>query len=419
MSLRRIEQIQPREDLLQRKPKSISEEAWLHELDEIFKSHLDEALSSFSGAYGKTEARKRKTSLEKTSLATAKLIQLDRHSLLVEKAFPRDGGTLDLLTKARPEAITRAGLPATYRVSVPFERGRVSGELVSLSDGQEKALRAVFVVLEKHNYEGDRGSAPVDGQWNDIYSGSLPKRSFSLSEYYEARGVSPDGDGRFRGKAAELAKQDLLDLGKSIQIGPYQFDLGGGQTRTIKATGPLMSIWLLEVTDKEGGKWIRHEETVTVDPMPGLLSYIAQVEVTPHPLLLSGLGLDNQRENFVRIETDLHGRIKDYYQGKRYPQAVEHLATYLLTIDLEPFTIGKDKLAKQIGLGDALQQGRRKRVSRYLNESIEVSLHLGIIESYEETETQYTFRLSPNRGRREAKMKRQKALPSRSSKKGR
>lgn len=116
--------------------------------------------------------------------------------------------------------------------------------------------------------------------------------------------------------------------------------------------------------------------------------------MVPHAILLSGLGLDNRKQNFVRIETNLHARIKEHYREKRYPSSVKHLSTYLVTIELEPFSIGKEKLAKQIRVGPALKQGRRKRVSGYIEEAIQVALFLGIITSYEETKEQCIFHLT-------------------------
>ena len=402
MKARNVSEIQKREDLLHNKPESISEEAWLEELQDLFEKQRERAEGS----------------KEETLLDMAKLVQAKKHDLLGKIIKKTISATVELTGStrrdliARPKTIRAPGLPTTYRAPVPFERGRISGELVSLLAGQEAALRAVLVILEQHNYEGDQKPSPSPSEWSDIYSGSIPKRSFSLSEYYEARGITSDQKGHYGGKAAEDAKQDLLDLGKSITLGPYQFDLAGGGTRSIKSTGPLMAIWLLEVTDRaKDGDWIRHEETVTVDPRPGLLRYIAQVAVTPSPLLLSGLGLDGGPENFVRIEVDIQSRIKALYDGKKYKPAVEHLATYLLTIDLEPFKIGKETLAQRIGLELSLKQGKRGRVTRYIEEAIHVALSLGIITSYEDSGDHYIFHLSKEKGRRKAKIERQKSLP--------
>jgi len=417
MRARNITEIRSREDLLGGKPGDVSDEAWLEELQGFFNQQIEESLSAYGdklGEEGSERRKQRQASMERVCLAGAQMRQAEKRGLLKKLAIFPDGTALEILTEESPQPIKTTGLPATYRASVPFERGRISGELVSLSAGQEAALRAVIILLEKYNYEGDQGSSPTDSEYEYFYSGKLPKVSFSPAEYYEARGLPRDKEGQFRGKAAEDVKQDLKDLNTTFEFGPYLFDLGGGVSRTVKGSGPLMNVWMIEVTDTEeaSGNILRQEERFTVEPRPELIRYSSRFGIRPHPLILAGLGLDGGRENFVRIEVDIQSRIKALYAGRRYPhQSVEHLASYLHEIDLEPFTIGKDKLAQRIGLESALKQGRRKRVTKYIEEAIQVALSLGIITSYEDSGDQYIFHLSKEKGRRKAKTERQKSLP--------
>ena len=82
---------------------------------------------------------------------------------------------------------------------------------LDLTESQDRALHAIQKLLAETNYKGD-GQIPLDSAEFKIYGSYLPYLSRSWSDYYQAYGLKPSGDGRYHGAQVKQAREALESL---------------------------------------------------------------------------------------------------------------------------------------------------------------------------------------------------------------
>ena len=87
----------------------------------------------------------------------------------------------------------------------------ISSYGLDLTENQDRALHAVQKLLADTQFNGD-GKIDFNSADFKISGAYLPYLSINYSDYYQAYGLEPAGDGRYRGAQAEQAMKALESL---------------------------------------------------------------------------------------------------------------------------------------------------------------------------------------------------------------
>jgi hypothetical protein len=283
---------------------------------------------------------------------------------------------------------------------------------LDLTESQDKALHAIQRLLSESNYKGD-GQIPLDSAEYKIYGSWLPYLSMSYSDYYQAYGLEPAGDGRYHGAQVKQAREALESLTemrwmrykklscKRDKKGKPLYDL-------ITVKKPLIQLQFIDsyhdITEEDIHK-IASGQQLTEDKED---RRVTRILLLPSPILI-----DEIDKHFLLKPAYLHDEIKALYPGKRISRYNSLFIELLLTVDIYPtWKIGKETLARKLNMDTLIENRQKSRVDNRIQEALETARELDFLLDYEEDATGLlTLRLNPERcSRVRAKLARKKRV---------
>lgn len=233
---------------------------------------------------------------------------------------------------------------------------------LSLNKSQDRAFNATQRLIDNRQFYTIH--KPFDGYDDPV---GIPVLEITKSDFYEAYGLTRQKDNRFKGRQTQKAYEALEDL-QEEQLLIYERKKGK-KSKLIITEGPLVHIKGLE----KGG-----------------------IELRAAPIFI------DQIESFsVFKPSNLHEEIKSNLDGRtNYTKAIPNMISWANTKNFFPHKIGKEKLARKIGLSSYLENGQRKRVNEGLTESLEMAKELGFLLNYEYNKEVYHIYLNPIRASR-------------------
>jgi hypothetical protein len=282
---------------------------------------------------------------------------------------------------------------------------------LGLSESQERALDAIQKLLDATNYQGD-GQIPLNSAEFKIYGSFLPYLSMSWTDYYQAYGLEPAGDGRYHGAQVKQAREALESLTELRWMrykklsGNYGKD-GKPLYDLITVKKPLIQLELLDcyqdITEEDIQK-ILSGQKLTEDKESRRVNRIL---LLPSPILI-----DEIDRYYLLKPTRLHEEIKALFPGKRIKKYNWLLIKLLLTVDIPVWNIGKETLARQLNMDSWIESRQKSRIDESIQEALETAKELDFLLDYDEDATGLlTLRLNPERcSRVRAKLARKKGV---------
>jgi hypothetical protein len=282
---------------------------------------------------------------------------------------------------------------------------------LDLTESQDKALHAIQKLLSASNYKGD-GQIPLDSAEFKIYGSYLPYLSMSYSDYYQAYGLEPAGDGRYHGAQVEQAKEALESLtemrwmrykklsGKRDKEGKPLYDL-------ITVKKPLIQLQFIDsyhdITEEDIQK-IASGQKLTEDKED---RRVTRILLLPSPILI-----DEIDSYFLLKPAYLHDEIKALYPGRRISRFNSLFIELLLTVDIAVWKIGKETLAWKLNMDSWIESRQKSRIDKSIQEVLKTAKELDFLLDYEEDATGLlTLKLNPERcSRVRAKLARKKRV---------
>lgn len=263
---------------------------------------------------------------------------------------------------------------------------------LDLSVTESRALHAIQKLLDRTDYRGNlQGEEISSAQYR--YQGLAPRLSITYSDYLEAYELEMRGDQYYIGKQATEAIQALKSLAITPRIFIYSKKSKNGRKKdVIRVTGTLITI-------AEGFKDLTEEETAQVaggEDLPGKRQTRLVIEFSP-------IMLDQINTFYLLKPTAFYSEIRQLFGGKRISRAVYSFTEWLLTLNINPIRISKDRLAEKLRLDRLIKDGHRDRLEVRLQEAFQVAKELGYLLDYrEDPNGLLTFNLNPARCKRVA-----------------
>jgi len=280
---------------------------------------------------------------------------------------------------------------------------------LDLTESQDRALHAVQRLLSASNYQGD-GQIPLNSAEFKISNSYLPYLSMSYSEYYQAYGLEPAGDGRYRGAQAKQAREALESLtamrwlrykkptGKYDKKGKPLYDL-------ITVKKPLIQLQFLDcyhdLTEEDIQKIASGQEL----PEEKQAGRVTKILLLPSPILVDEI------DSFYLLKpSGLHDEIKALYPGRRISRYNSLFIELLLTVDIPVMKIGKETLARKLNMDSWIESRQKSRIDERIQEVLNTAQELDFLLDHEEQSTGLLIlRLNPERcSRVRAKLARKK-----------
>ncbi len=277
--------------------------------------------------------------------------------------------------------LQKFGKPKSSRQLLLGEDADIRGGAISygldLTKPQARALHAVQKLLDATGYKGNlRGKdySSTEFQWR----GYIPALSFTPSEFYEAYGLKPAGDGRYHGNQAQEALEALKSLMQPIYKVKYDreagFKDGKKRIRAVRWTGSLITSMGQDFQD------VTEEELELEDAgqeLPDRRN--TKIAITPSILLLDGIDTGW----YLLKPANFFTEIQALYPGKKYPDEVYLFLNWLLTKNKYSFGVNRDALAEILRMDSLIRNRRRAEIDKRITEALEVAKRLEYLLSYE------------------------------------
>jgi len=286
---------------------------------------------------------------------------------------------------------------------------------LDLSETQARALHAIQKLLAGTDYQGNlegREINSIDFKWR----GRLPTYSMTYTEYYEAYGLEPAGDGRYHGAQV----QQSIEAFKSLSLSRYYlvydrivykdgkpvYKDGKPVKEAIRVTAPII---------ERIGELIQEpteEELQDLRAGYELPERVSRIVFVPSPILL-----DRIDEGWYLLKpAGLYAEIQALYPDKHHaPRAVSLFIEWLLTLNKKEMSIGRRNLAEKLRMYSDIKNRRQSRIDKKITEALEVAKKLEYLLSYEiqptgsRGEYRIDMKLNPERIKRiKSKMARSK-----------
>lgn len=252
---------------------------------------------------------------------------------------------------------------------------------LDLSVSEDRALDAIQKLLDKTGYRGN-----MPGEERQItafkWQGYIPRLSITYSEFYEAYGLKPAGDGRYHGAQAQEALDSLWSLTETRRI-YYKRDKWTGSGKTRRIVSDIINTPEAPIKIWTAYRDLEAEESEVVmsgGDIPG--KRVNKLIIEPSVLLL------DQIDSFFLLKPSaLHEEIKSLFDGKRYAPTIKRFINYLLTLNMQSSHISRKALARKLWLDYLLDQRKPTLLDKKIHEALEVALELGFLLHYEETST--------------------------------
>ena len=256
-----------------------------------------------------------------------------------------------------------------------IQQGTISYGL-DLTKPQARALDAIQKLLDATDYQGNMEGEElhsIDFKWQ----GYIPTLSFTPTEFYQAYGLEPAGDGRYHGSLAQEALEGL----KSLMIARYRlvydrtvYKGGKKSIEAIRVTAPIIS------SVGEAFQDITEEELEQVKAGQELSERRnTKIIITPSPILL-----DRIHESWYLLKpASFFTEIQELYPGKRYPDEVWLFLNWLLTWNKKEVRINKKNLAVILRMDSLIRNRRKADIDKRIAEALDVAMKLEYLLSYE------------------------------------
>ena len=274
-----------------------------------------------------------------------------------------------------------------------IQQGDISYGL-DLSKNQARALHAVQKMLADTDYQGNMEGeerTSIDFKWR----GYIPTLSFTPTEYYQAYGLEPAGDGRYHGSLAQEALEGLKSLMTTRYRLVYDRTVYKGGKKSIEAirvTAPIIS------SVGEAFQDITEEELEQVKAGQEISDRRnTKIIITPSPIMLVRI----HEGGYLLKPAKLYTEIQELYPGKKYPDEIWLFLEWLLTKNKASYRIDKRKLAYILRMDSLIRNRRRADIDRKITEALDVAMRLGYLLSYEIQPTgRIDMKLNPERIKR-------------------
>jgi hypothetical protein len=255
-------------------------------------------------------------------------------------------------------------------------RGGAISYGLDLTKPQARALDAIQKLLDATDYQGNMEGEElhsIDFKWQ----GYIPTLSFTPTEFYQAYGLEPAGDGRYHGSLAQEAIEGL----KSLMIARYRlvydrtvYKGGKKSIEAIRVTAPIIS------SVGEAFQDITEEELELVKAGQELSERRnTKIIITPSPILL-----DRIHESWYLLKpASFFTEIQELYPGKRYPDEVWLFLNWLLTWNKKEVRINKKNLAVILRMDSLIRNRRKADIDKRIAEALDVAMKLEYLLSYE------------------------------------
>jgi hypothetical protein len=281
---------------------------------------------------------------------------------------------------------------------------------LDLTESQDRALHAIQKLLADTNYQGD-GQINLSSADFKIYGSFLPYLSLSYSDYYQAYGLPPAGDGRYHGAQVKQAREALESL---TELRWMRYKKLSGKYKDGKPLYDLITVKkpLIQLQFIDSYRDLTEEDIESVIAGQELSEDKQAGRVTRILLLPSPILIDEIDSFYLLKPTGLHDEIKALYPGKRISRYNSLFIEYLLTVDISVMKIGKETLARVLNMDALIADRQKARIDKRIQEVLKTAKELGYLLDYEEQPTGLMIlRLNPDRcSRVRAKLARKKRV---------
>lgn len=247
---------------------------------------------------------------------------------------------------------------------------------LDLTKPQARALHAVQKLLDATDYLGNMEGEEIhsiDFKWR----GYIPTLSFTPTEFYQAYGLEPAGDGRYHGSLAQEALEGL----KSLMTARYRlvydrkvYKNGKKIIEAIRVTAPIISSVgeaFQDITEEE------LEQVKAGQEIPDKRN--TRITITPSPIMLDRI----HKSWYLLKPASFFTEIQELYPGKRYPDEVWLFLNWLLTWDKKEVWINKKNLAVILRMDSLIRNRRKADIDKRIAEALDVAMKLEYLLSYE------------------------------------
>ena len=272
---------------------------------------------------------------------------------------------------------------------------------LDLTESQDRALHTIQRLLAESGYQGDGQIALNSADFN-IYDSYLPYLSMSWTDFYQAYGLEPAGDGSYHGAQVTQAKEALESLTEMRWLiykkpsGKYDKD-GKPLYDFIKVKKPLIHLqygYSYHDITEEDIKKIFSGQKLSKEKEDG--SRVTNILLLPSPILI-----DEIDSYYLLKPSRLHDEIKALYPGKRPSKYNSLFIELLLTLDLSVWKIGKEMLARKLNMDSLIKARQKSRMDKRIQEALKTAKELNFLLDYDEDATGLlTLRLNPERCKR-------------------
>lgn len=243
---------------------------------------------------------------------------------------------------------------------------------LDLSVGEDRALSALQILLDRSDYKGNLPSKDITSkQWETLKT--TPAQSFTWTEYYEAYGLKKRGN-QYRGQDVTNAKKDLETLATKARRLVYKrrrWDKNKKVYDLVVWKGTLIQVL-------EGYEGLNTHEASQVEAGQTVKARKHKIAVVFNPIFIDGI-----LDYFLLKPVDLHKEIKEI-TGKKASPATIRFICYLLTLDVSPLPISREKLIERLRLDYLLKERHKSRVEKILLESYDIAQKTGYLLGYDQ-----------------------------------
>jgi hypothetical protein len=294
--------------------------------------------------------------------------------------------------------LQKFGKPKSSRQLLLGEDADIRGGAISygldLTKPQARALQAVQKLLDATDYLGNMEGEEIhsiDFKWR----GYIPTLSFTPTEFYQAYGLEPAGDGRYHGSLAQEALEGL----KSLMTARYRlvydrkvYKNGKKVIEAVRVTAPIIfSVGeaFQDITEEE------LEQVRAGQEIPDKRN--TRITITPSILLLDGIDTGW----YLLKPANFFTEIQALYPGKKYPDEVWLFLNWLLTLNKKEFRVNRETLAEILRMDSLIRNRRRADIDKKITEALDVAIKLEYLLSYEIQPTgRIDMKLNPERIKR-------------------
>ena len=276
--------------------------------------------------------------------------------------------------------LQKFGKPKSSRQLLLGEDADIRGGAISygldLTKPQARALQAVQKLLDATDYLGNMEGEEIhsiDFKWR----GYIPTLSFTPTEFYQAYGLEPAGDGRYHGSLAQEALEGL----KSLMTARYRlvydrkvYKNGKKVIEAVRVTAPIIfSVGeaFQDITEEE------LEQVRAGQEIPDKRN--TRITITPSILLLDGIDTGW----YLLKPANFFTEIQALYPGKKYPDEVWLFLNWLLTLNKKEFRVNRETLAEILRMDSLIKNRRRADIDKKITEALDVAIKLEYLLSYE------------------------------------